>query len=206
MFDLPQLTWNNNKEEIVLRLHQGEDINQQDIFGQTALLRACENNYTELVEILLKNKKIKVNLQNKYGRSPFYNAGYYDSYECVLIMVQDPRVDINLTDDYDGISPLMDACYDGRTKTVKLLISFGRNIDIHKKSTKDNDYYGIKSGSTALDMAKQRNRTDIVQLLEQYQNYPKETQKTNRNELNLKGNKIKYKNNMKKKKKKTVMK
>ena len=116
--------------------------------------------------------------------------GYYDSYECVLIMVQDPRVDVNLANKY-GISPLMIVCYNGHTKIVQLLISFDRNIDVLKKSTKD--YLGIKSGSTALDMAKQRNRTDIVQLLEQYQNYPKETQKTIRNQLNLKGNKIKYK-------------
>ena len=63
------------------------------------------------------------------------------------------------------------------------------DTDIYKKSTKD--HIGVKSSSTTLDMAKQRNRTDIVQLLEQYQNNPKETQKTLRNELNLKGKNIK---------------
>ena len=103
-------------------------------------------------------------------------------------MIQDPRVDINLVDKC-GISPLMWACYGGYTKIVQLLISFDRNIDILKKSTED--YSGIKSGSTALDIAKQRNKTAVVQLLEQYQNNPKETQKTLRNQLNLKGNKIK---------------
>ena len=73
-------------------------------------------------------------------------------------------------------------------KTIQLLLSFGRNIDVHKKSTKD-DYSSIKSGSTALDMSKQRNKTAVVQLLQQYQNNPKETQKTLRNQLNLKGKK-----------------
>ena len=38
---------------------------------------------------------------------------------------------------------------------------------------------------------KKSNKTDIVQLLEQYQNDPKETQKTTRNKLNLKGKKNK---------------
>ena len=48
----------------------------------------------------------------------------------------------------------------------------------------------IKSGSTALDIvSKQTNRTDVVQLIEQFQNNPKETQKTLRNQLNLKGKK-----------------
>ena len=82
----------------------------------------------------------------------------------------------------------MGTCCNGRTKIVQLLISFDRKIDIDKKSTKDN-WLGIKSGSTALDVSKQQNRTDIVQLLQQYQNNPKETQKTLRNKLNLKGKK-----------------
>ena len=43
----------------------------------------------------------------------------------------------------------------------------------------------IKSGLTALDLA----TTVVVQLLEQYQNNPKETQKLWRNQLNLKGKK-----------------
>ena len=68
-----------------------------------------------------------------------------------------------------------------------MLLSFGRNIDILKKSTKDSG--DIKSGSTALDVAKKTNKTAVVQLLQQYQNNPKETQKTTRIELNLKGKK-----------------
>ena len=91
-----------------------------------------------------------------------------------------------------GMSPLMRACYWGNIKIVQWLISFGRNIDILKKSTRDYRVIksgDIKSGSTALDVAKQRNRTDIVKLLEQYQINPKETQQTTRNKLNLKGKK-----------------
>ena len=80
-----------------------------------------------------------------------------------------------------GISPLMWACHWGSTKTVQLLISYGRKIDILKKSTEDCGYPIVPAGSTALDMAKKENYTDVVQLLEQYQNNPKETQKTLRN-------------------------
>ena len=167
-------------------MQQGANINEQDSDGDTALSCACWKNHTELVQILLQNKKINVNLQDKYGSSPFYTACANDHYECVLMMLQDARVDINVANTW-GISPLMTACYFGYTKTVKLLISFGRNIDIYEKSTKDNYFSGIKSGSTALDLAKQRNKTDIVQLLQQYQNNPKETQKLWRNQLNLKG-------------------
>ena len=116
---------------------------------------ACYHNYTELVEILLQNNKINANLKDNYGWSPFLLACLNDSDGTALITIQDPRVDINMADDW-GMSPLMGACYDGRTKTVKLLLSFGRNIDILKKSTKD--FNVIKSGSTALDTAKQQNK------------------------------------------------
>ena len=105
-------------------------------------------------------------------------------------MIQDPRVNINMVDKI-GWSPLMNACNRGYTKLVQLLISFGRNIDILKRSTID--FYEIKSGSTALDLAKKENTKDIVELLEQYQKNPKETQKTLINELNLKGKNKKIK-------------
>ena len=186
MSGLPRLSYENKKYEIVRLLQNGADVNEKDSQGYTALWNACLKNNTELTEILLKNKKINVNLQNDDGGySPFYIACWENSHECALIMLKDARVDINLTDN-KGWSPLLRACYYGHTKTVQLLISFGRNIDILKKSTKD---CGIKLGSTALDVAKQQNDTDIVQLLEQYENNPKETQKTLRNELNLKGKK-----------------
>ena len=183
MFSLPQLAELNKKEEIVRLLQQSADVNQQDKYRKTALYWACAYNRTELAEILLQNKTINVNLQNNYGVSPFLRA-CWDKYESVHLMIQDPRVDIILSNKW-GWSPLMYACYNGNTNVVQLLLSYGRYIDIHKKSTKDTA--GIKLGSTALDLAKQRNRKDIVQLLQQYQNNPKETQKTLKNRLNLKG-------------------
>ena len=193
MSRLTGLAFDNKKEEIVRLLQNGADVNEQNSDGDTALSYACACvfNRTEIVQILLQNKKINVNLQVNGGYSPFYTAcGNNNSYESARLMVQDPRVDINLTD-YWGISPLMYACYFGYTKIVHLLLSFGRNIDILKKSTKDCSV--IKSDSTVLDIAKKTNNTAVVQLLQQYQNNSKETQKTLRNHLNFKGKKIKLK-------------
>ena len=181
MSSLSKLALQNNKEEIVLLLQQGADVNEQDANGFTALYFACHLNYTKLAEFLLQNKKINVNLQNKDGWSPFSSSACLND-RCAIIhfLLQDARVDTNLAN-YCGCSPLMQACYYGRTKTIQLLLSYGRNIDVHKKSTKDNG--DIISGSTALDIAKRRNITYIVQLLQQYINNTKETQKTLRNQL-----------------------
>ena len=184
MFDLPYLAQLNNKDEIVRRLQNGADINKQNSVGNTALWWACWYNRTEIAEILLQNKKINVNLQDKYRNSPFWIACSDNCYAIVLMMLQDARVDINMAENR-GWSSLVYACYKGNTQIVQLLLSSGRYIDIHKKTTKENG--DIKSGSTALDVAKQTNKTHIVQLLEQYQKNTKETQKTLRNQLNLKG-------------------
>ena len=190
MSRLPWLSKQNNKDEIVRALQNGADINEQNKYGQTALYLACQNNYAEITGILLKNEKVNVNLQSEGGYSPFYAACNcsFDGYTSALLMIQDARVDINMADNY-GWSPLMYACYDGYTKIVRLLLSYGRNIDIRKKSTEDSYSGDIASGSTVLDIVKQRNYTDVVQLLQQYQNNPTETQKTLRNKLNLKGKK-----------------
>ena len=188
MSELIVLAITNKTNEIGHCLENGADINQQDSGGQTALFCACLKNYTQIGATLLKNNKINVNLQNNHRWSPFYTSCWHNKFESALLMLQDARVDINLDGNY-GWSPLMVACWYGNTQIVQLLLSYGRYIDIHKKSTTDAGY--IKSGSTALDMAKQspKRNTDIVQLLEQYQKNPKETQKLWRNELNLKGKK-----------------
>ena len=188
MCSLPYLSEQNKKEEIVLRLQNGADVNEQDSYGITALCNACLFN-TEIAEILLQDNKINVNLRCNSGSSPLFFACADNIHESILLMLQDARVDVNMAND-SGWSPLMGACYFGYTTTVQLLLSSGRSIDIHKKSTKD---FGIDSGSTALDIAKQTNKTKIVQLLEQYQKNTKETQKTLRNQLNLKGKKKKSK-------------
>ena len=79
-----------NKEEIVRRLQQGADVNEQGSNGCTALLYACLYNRTEVAEILLKNNNNNVNLQSNSGRSPFSHACANGNYECVLLMIQDP--------------------------------------------------------------------------------------------------------------------
>ena len=53
MSGLAAPTKQNNKEEIVRRLQNGADINEQDKYGETALNSACWKNHTELAEILL---------------------------------------------------------------------------------------------------------------------------------------------------------
>ena len=91
-------------------------------------------------------------------------------------MIKDPRTDVNLKDG-NGWTPLMEACYDGYVPLVQLLLSVGR-VDVKKKNQK---------GLTALLMAKEMNRTEIVSILQEYDDNPLEMQKKLRGQLNIQG-------------------
>ena len=59
MSGLPALAAEYKKDEIVRLLKQGADVNEKDSNGYTALHEACWNNNTDIVQILLQNKKNK---------------------------------------------------------------------------------------------------------------------------------------------------
>ena len=172
------------KEELIRCLQSGGNINEQNASGYTALWCACDKNRVEIVRLLLDHQNIDVNLQSHAGYSPFLNTCYEGKYESVLLMLQDARTNVNLSDG-DGWTPLIHACYKGKIRVVQLLLAFGRFVYLNQKST--GDFSQLKSGSTALDIAKQREYIDIVSLLNTYQANPLETQKSLRNQLHLKG-------------------
>jgi len=58
--------------------------------------------------------------------------------------------------DEDGWSPLISACHCGNTQIVELLLCYDRNIDINIKTT--TEYYGVESGSIALDTARKEKK------------------------------------------------
>ena len=122
---------------------------------------ACWNNNQEIVQILLQHKTINVNLQNTIENTPFLCACFRGGYENVMTMVQDARVNINLDDDC-GCSPLIWACLYGHTKIVKLLLSYGRKIDVHHKTTYY--YLNLNMSSTALTPPKKKIKQKLYTL------------------------------------------
>ena len=188
MFNLQLLTEQNKKTEIELSLKKGADVNQQNSNGQTTLYIACFLNRVEIVRILLQTNNIHANLQNIYEYTPFLIACVCNKYQSVLVMIQDARVNVHWTNK-NGWSPLICACYRKNVEIVKLLLSFGRGVSLYKKTTRD--FLGYKAGLTALDIAKKKNKTDVVQVLEEYIHNPIEMQKTLRKQLKVKGKTIK---------------
>ena len=73
-----------------------------------------------------------------------------------------PGFDVNAVDSY-GRTALMAAAFGGETESVRRLLE-DDEIIINKQSTRA--YESITAGSTALDIARRRNKQAIVRLLE----------------------------------------
>ena len=189
MSSIKQLVQENQKEELIKALSEGADVNQKDKSVntiQTALHFSCYKSNIDILKTLLEHRYINVNLEDKTGWSAIHVACNFGAYKSVLEMLKDPRVDVNIVDPI-GWSALICASYSGEAEVVKLLISFGRNVDVEIKTTFEDSGTGTKKGCTALDIARQRNKTNVVSVLEQYQLNPLETRNTLRKQLELEG-------------------
>jgi ankyrin repeat protein len=188
----------NGKTEVVALLLAREDIhiNIQDSLEDTALMEACWNGSKEVVELLLAREDINIDIQNKYGSTALMFAcmSNDDNGEPVALLLARDDVDINARNN-DGLMALAQTCSKGHREVVKVLLErddlevsskdkngqtalmwacetpSGRYLEVVKLllGRKDIDI-GAKSnkGKTAHDLASQRSRNDILELLDAF--------------------------------------
>ena len=90
----------------------------------------------------------------------------------------------------------MVACHNGNIETVKLLLAFGRRIDLDLEMSKDWEYEGVdyNAGLKAIDIAKVRGEENLVNLLEEFRKNPLSVKDSLMEELGLSGKPWKQKN------------
>ena len=168
------------------------DINWENkhYYNETALHRCCLSGNKESLEILLRQKQLHLNKRSTTGATPIFSSISKNFLEILKMLVQDARVAVDEQDKH-GWYPYMFACWNGKIDLVKMLLSSGRTIDINRKSTGDLKYLGKihQAGSTARDLANQRNKTAVVSLIDQYQSNPTQMIEKWREELNIQGKK-----------------
>ena len=126
----------------------GQDIIKYARYGDLKKVEECITNGDD------------INVTNSNGRTALMAASV-NGHPAVVTSLIAHRADINVTSN-DGWSALMYASWNGKVECVKVLIQNQANLLV--KSTKDN--FDIKKGSSALDIAKQKNQTEIVRLLQ----------------------------------------
>lgn len=141
----------NRWDLMEIMLTKGAQIDGQGEFNQTALMNAVDNGHNEVVENLL-SRGANVNSADQDGRSMLMRIASktYPNSKVLVNKLLTAGADINLQDN-DGWSALMYAARDGNGECMHLLLA-------NKADTKLKN----KTGQTALDIAKSRNRVDVI--------------------------------------------
>jgi ankyrin repeat protein len=164
-------TYGRYAEVVKLLLDKGADVNIiKTDEGTTALMAASSGGYAEVVKLLL-DKGANVNIKTKEGITALMEASS-GGYAEVVKLLLDKGADVNIKTD-EGITALMEASSGGYSKkeifgkaqtaasergcieVIKLLLAKGANINV--KNSK---------GETALVIAKDKGKTEIVGMLE----------------------------------------
>ncbi len=133
------------------------DLSADNDTGVTALIAASYAGHVDIVEMLLTKGADPNQKDDVFSRSPLmYAAGAKRS--AVVKSLLKRGAYVNETADYNQ-TPLMFAIYEGATDIVQLLLDAGADVTI--KMT------GKFDGITALMIAREKNRGDIIRLLEQ---------------------------------------
>ena len=127
-------------------IEQGADVNEKNEAGYSALQKAFENGYNDVVKLLLDANAVQGGITEL-----MWAAGYGKT--AVVKQLLDAKVNVNETDDI-GYTALMLAIDTGHTEVVKLLLA--AKADVNAKD---------KNGWTPLMSAADEGRTDVVKLL-----------------------------------------
>jgi len=142
-------------EAAKILIESGADINQPRRDGQTPLEMARLCNRTEILVLLDQTPTTEVSLSSnqELAETPLYKAAERNDVNLIKQLLAD-GADIDLAAGRDQETPLHRAITRGSTEAAKILIESGANINQPRSD-----------GQTPLDMARVRNRTQILLLL-----------------------------------------
>lgn len=127
------------------------NIDAQNKFGDTALIKASFNGQSDIVSVLL-DANAGLNIQDNFGHTALIDASR-QGYNEVAKQLIDAKANLNIQNIY-GKTALILASFYNHSDIVKLLVNAGAN-----KNIQDND------GKTALMYAREKGYSDIVSLL-----------------------------------------
>ena len=136
-------------------LHNGARVNDQNDYGQTALMEAVKNGRTETARILLENNA-DIHLKNKSGEAAYMLAR--DKEIKILFLKKGIPYDINQKNEFEN-TELMNAIQDDDLNYTQLLLKNAANANVNIQS---------KYGETALMIAARKKDIAFLKLLIQH--------------------------------------
>ena len=119
---------------VLMKYINADQLNSQDKDGETLLIKACKNQYTEIVHSLLENDEIDVNLVEKNNKSALIIVAENGDNEICNLLLENSKIDIEQS--YKQKTPLYLACKNGNEGVVEMLLKKGARFDSLTKNGK----------------------------------------------------------------------
>ena len=124
MPELYQLCQEGKLAEARAALARGEDVNNKDSFGRTALMWAVFRKHNSVVKLLLDQLAVDVNVKDNAGLTALHYAADWNNAEGARMLLLHKNFNsANVTDNYDGYTALMRAVIKRNDKVSRELVS-----------------------------------------------------------------------------------
>ena len=120
---MARLCGNGNLDEVQSLLARGEDVNEKDPFGITALMWAVKNNHNLIVKLLLDQPAVDVNVKsNNVGWTALHRAASANNAEGARMLLLHKNFNSANVTDNGGLTALMVAVICGKEEVLRELV------------------------------------------------------------------------------------
>lgn len=135
-------------------IQQGVNVSEMDGSGDSPLIMAAYEGYTEIVRALLEAGADVGALDPGMKATALHAAAYAGRTEAARLLIQH-HIDVNKQGPYNGYTALHDAIWQNHLETAKVIIEGGADLTIKSNS-----------GQTPLEFARAKRNPALVALLE----------------------------------------
>jgi len=130
---LRELCKDGKLDEVAAALARGEDMNDKDSYGRTALMLAVWKRHNSIVKLLLDQPGVKINMKNNLGRNALHLAAYVNNREGARMLLLHPTMDSDSANAKDGLfeTAVMVGVRKGHKEVLMELVAHGSvSLDI----------------------------------------------------------------------------